>query len=266
VAKPKNKSETEPVVGEDELQTFTFRAAQALRPHATKIVVVLAGVVVVIVGLVVWQGMEQRKAAAATKVFADLIERSTAHVEEAGPRIELADLQNPDGYRPRQADHKTFAERNQAALELVRQLEASHGSAKVTRKAQIVEAGLLYDAGKYDEAVTAYRAFLETRPPAELAARAREGIAYSLEAKALAAPDAAARSAGLDEALQAFVALEPDPKGAHQALALYHQGRVTALKGDRPAAAQLFKKALETEPAADLAEEINSRLALLEAK
>ncbi len=269
MANPKIKSEQEPILSEkggNDFQAFAARTVQKLRPHLAKIVAVLVGVVIVIAGLAIWQGITNKKAAAATKAFTDVIAKATARTEEAGPQIEFNEQGQPQ-ISAAASDVKTYAERNTQALALVQTLESSHGGTDVASHAQLVKAGLLYDEGKYDEAAAAYKAFVDARPPvAELAAVGREGYAYALEAKALAQTDAAARTAGLDAALQAFAAIEPDEKGAFFGRALYHRARITALKGDKAAAIELYKKSLEKDPDSDLADEINSRLALLEAK
>jgi tetratricopeptide (TPR) repeat protein len=257
-AKDKGKNESVDVVAEP--QGLVVRAADAVRPHIKAIGLVLAGLAVVIIGLAVWTSLSGKKAAQATDSFGKLVAEATATVDEAGPQIELITA----GGQMKEAKYKTFKERTDAALSLVKTLDFP--SSKVEARAKAVEAGLLYDAGKYDEALAAYRAFLGSDPGAELAARAREGIGYGLEAKALAQTDAAARNAGLDEALKAFSELAPGEKDPLHGLGLYHQARIKALKGDKPGAVELLKKALEKEPAPDLAEEINSRLALLEAK
>jgi tetratricopeptide (TPR) repeat protein len=244
-----------------EPQTVAVRAVNAIRPHATKIALLLGGVLVVVIGLAIWTTWSARKAARATQAFGQLIAATGARVEEAGPQIELGDPNNPT-VSLQKPEHKTFAERAQKALELLPTLPLE---GEVADRAKLVEAGLLYDVGKYDEAVAAYRAFLDAGPMPELAARAREGVGYALEAKALAQTDAAARNAGLDEALAAFAQVAGGEKQPLYAVGLYHQARIKALKGDKAGAMELYKKALEHAPTPDLTEEINNRLALLEA-
>src|SRR5262249_59855032 len=128
---------------------------------------------------------------------------------------------------------------------------------------KIVEAGALYDLGKYDEAIAKYREFISSGPGEELAARAHEGLGYALEAKALAQTDAAAKGAGLDQALAAFTDMERDDKQPHYNDALYHQARIRALKGDKAGAIELYKKVMARNPNPLLGEEIQGRLALL---
>ena len=91
-----------------------------------------------------------------------------------------------------------------------------------------------------------------------------EGIGYALEAKALAQTDAAARSAGLDEALKAYDDLAHDEKDARYTTVLYHQARLQALKGQKQAAVDLYKKILEKNPGPILTEEVQGRLSLLD--
>src|SRR5262249_9960736 len=96
-----------------------------------------------------------------------------------------------------------------------------------------------------------------------LASLANEGLGHALEAKALAQTDAAAKGAGLDAALAAYADIQRDDKLPRYADALYHQGRIKALKGDKPGAIELFKKAAAASPNPPLAEEVQGRLALL---
>jgi tetratricopeptide (TPR) repeat protein len=264
-AKDKGKADTADLLAEP--QGLVVRAADALRPHIKAIAFVLLGLAAVIVALAVWSSVNASRAETATASFGKLVAEATATVDQAGPQIELLDPSDPTGgIKP--AKYKTFEERTQATLALASTLDFP--SDKVEKNARLVQAGLLYDAGKYDDAVAAYRAFIDSLggadPGAALALRAREGIGYAIEAKALAQTDAAARNAGLDEALKAFSELAPDDKDPRHSLGLFHQARLRALKGDKPGAVELYKKALEKQPDPELTDEINNRLALLEAK
>jgi tetratricopeptide (TPR) repeat protein len=264
VAKPtfaKDRGKNEPAVDLAQPQTVAARAVEIVRPHTTKLLAVLAGLVVVIVGLTIYTTMSNRGAARSTHELSRLIAETQAKVEEAGPEITLVDGTGAPSTTP--ARYKTFAERSAAALDLRGKLDLG---SKIGGHASIVEAGLLYDAGKYDEAIAAYRSFLGGEHEPFLAGQAREGIGYALEAKALAQTDAAARNGGLDEALRAFSEIAAGEKEPLYPVALYHQARIKALKGEKPAAIELYKKALEHGPAPHLSDEINNRLALLEPK
>jgi len=96
VAKPtfgkdRNKETAEDLIAEP--QGLVVRAAEALRPHLKAIGAVLVGLVVVIAGLAVWQGMSAKQAAKATSSFGKLVAEASATVDEAGPQIELLDPQ-----------------------------------------------------------------------------------------------------------------------------------------------------------------------------
>ncbi|MEO7730261.1 MAG: hypothetical protein ABIY55_04765 [Kofleriaceae bacterium] len=122
-------------------------------------------------------------------------------------------------------------------------------------------AGQLLDAGKIDEAITEYRKGSAGKTIDGLLCR--EGLGLALEAKAAAEKDAAVRQKGLEEALAAFTAMQPDETGPRRAYALYHQARIQALLGKRAEAKALFEKAKTTNKDADheIADLIEKRLA-----
>ena len=92
----------------------------------------------------------------------------------------------------------------------------------------------------------------------------REGLGIALETKALAEKDNAARQKGLEEALAAFTAEQPDEAGMRRAYALYHQGRIQQTLGKRAEAKALFEKAkAAVKNDHDLAELVEKRLAAL---
>src|SRR5258705_11323542 len=93
---------------------------------------------------------------------------------------------------------------------------------------------------------------------------AREGLALSIEAKALAEKDATARNAGLDRALAEYKQLQPDEKGYYHDVAVYHQARVLSLKGDKKGAAALFQEIVDKMPSSSIVGEARERLPLLE--
>src|SRR4029079_7824685 len=92
---------------------------------------------------------------------------------------------------------------------------------------------------------------------------AREGLGIALEMKAEKEKDAAARQKGLEEALAAFQAMQPDEKGPRYAYALYHQGRILALLGKNAEAKEKLEKAKELGKDTKLPELIDERLASL---
>jgi tetratricopeptide (TPR) repeat protein len=121
------------------------------------------------------------------------------------------------------------------------------------------KASMLVQAGKLDEAITEYRQ--HTKGKTLEAVLAREGLGIAIEMKAEQEKDAAARQKGLEEALAAFQAMQPDEKGPRYAYALYHQGRILALLGKNAEAKTQFEKAKELAGSTALASLIDERLA-----
>ncbi|MBA3539910.1 MAG: hypothetical protein H0T79_09795 [Deltaproteobacteria bacterium] len=124
------------------------------------------------------------------------------------------------------------------------------------------KAGLLFDLGKFDEAIAEYRS-CETQEGLD-GVLCREGLALSLEGKAAANQDSAARQKGFEDALAAFKTMQPEDTGLRAAYAHYHQARLLALLGKRDDAKAAFEKAKELgKDLMDLPELIEKRLATL---
>jgi acetyl-CoA carboxylase carboxyltransferase component len=92
---------------------------------------------------------------------------------------------------------------------------------------------------------------------------AREGLGYALEAHAIEAADVPARKAGLEAALDAFAAIQPEDDGLYRDYALYHQARVLAVLDRRDEAVARYHEVLDKLPQSPLTQEINNRLAVL---
>ncbi len=153
----------------------------------------------------------------------------------------------------------TFGSNKERAVAVVDQL--SQNTPAATRGA--FKASMLIQAGKLDEAIAEYR--LHTTGKTLDAVLAREGLGIALEMKAEQQKDAAARQKGLEEALAAFQAMQPDDKGPRYAYALYHQGRILALLGKNAEAKTQFEKAKELGKDTGLPQLIEERLASLSA-
>jgi predicted negative regulator of RcsB-dependent stress response len=244
-----------------DLATMLDHAIKKIRPYQRPIGFGLLAVVVLFVGASMWTASRDKKAGKVTMELGKVLETATARVEEGGIDYEALSA----GIEPEPARFKTFKDRSEAELAAARALESTYGDSAIAKRAKLLQAGALYDTGKYDEAIAAYKAFLDGAPSADLAATAREGIGNCVEAKALAQTDPAARTAGLDEAGKAYAAIAGDESDAHYPTALYHQARLRGLKGDRPGAIELYRKILEKTPGPLLTEEVNERLARLDA-
>ena len=123
------------------------------------------------------------------------------------------------------------------------------------------KASMLLQAGKIDEAITEYKR-AQGKPGLD-GVLAREGLGISLEMKAEAEKDPAARQKGLEDALASFRTMQPDPNGARYAFALYHQGRILSILGKNDEAKQTLEKAKEAGKGTEVVELADQRIASL---
>lgn len=226
--------------------------ADRLLPHIKKI---LVGFIVVAVVITVILAIRWRKQAGQEAETARL-----AQVLDVARRPVGATMPNLPGMTP-PADEPRFAtrkERADAVLDAIAKQGVDGPGA--------FHAAMLADAGKLDEAIAAYRAVPPAKPGKPEAIEgvlAREGLGLALEAKAAATQDPAARQQLLEEALAAFVAMQPDETGPRRAYALYHQGRIQQRLGKTAEAKTAFEKAKELGASTELPELIERRLATL---
>lgn len=124
-------------------------------------------------------------------------------------------------------------------------------------------AGMLLDAGKLDDAIALYKTCTNAAEFDGLTCR--EGLGLALEAKASIEKDSATAQKGYQEALDAFVAMQPDPEGPRYAHAMYHQGRMLQLMNRFADAKTAFEKAKEAAHTSQdqLSDLIEKRLAAL---
>lgn len=213
-------------------------------PHMKQIIIgaVVIAVVLMVVFTVRW--LRERKEIAETRKLDDIL-------EVARQPIRAKDAK-PDPKNPSFADAK---ERGTAVLaEIAKQDTSIAGHA--------FRAAQLLDAGKVDDAIAEYRQGVGDK--AIEGVLCREGLGIALETKAAAEKDPAARQKGLEDALAAFAAMQPDANGPRRAYALYHQARIQELLAKRADAKSLFEKAKEANKNDhDLGDLIDKRLAAL---
>ena len=218
-----------------------------LLPHMKKIVVaiVITSVILGVVFFFIW--LKDRKLEKQTDQLAEVLEVGDRTVRAPG------EAPDPKEKQPSFADPK---ERANAVLDTLGKQETDLAGAGY-------KASALLAAGKLDEAIAEYKRG-QAEPGIE-GVLAREGLGLALEAKAEAEKDPAARQKGLEEALAAFQAMQPDEKGPRRAYALYHQGRILSpLLLNRPAEAKAaFEKAKELGKETPLVELIDERLIAL---
>ncbi len=215
-----------------------------LVPHMKQIIVAILVVSAVLVVIFTIRYFKQRGQIAATRKLDQILEVAREPIRGKDEK--------PDPQKRNFGDPK---ERGQAVLgEIAKQGTDVAGHA--------FRAGQLMDAGKVDDAIAEYRQGVGDKTIEGVLCR--EGLGLALEAKALAEKDNAARQKGLEEALAAFTAMQPDEAGLRRAYALYHQGRIQQLLGKRAEAKSLFEKAKAAiKGDHDLAELVEKRLAAL---
>ena len=216
-----------------------------LLPHLKKIIVAIIVLAVVLSVIFAVRWFRERKQISATEEL--------DHILEIAQQPIRGKDEKPDPKRPSFASAK---ERAAAVLDEI----AKHGN-EVASFA--FHGKMLLEAGRTDEAIAEYRKGIADKSIEGVFCR--EGLGIALETKASAEKDAAARQKGLEEALDAFVAMQPDEAGPRRAYALYHQARIQLLLGKRAEAKALFEKAKTANKDADrdLAELIEKRLAAL---
>lgn len=238
VSKPKEPPKPVHIGGES--------LADRILPHIKKIIVsiiVIAVILSVFFGIRAWK---QSKQADETEKVAKVMQ--VAQRKVAPPPMPGAP---PDPGADTFVDNKTRAA---AILD-----EAAKRGATLPAG---VKGGLHLDKGDLDGAIREYRAG-STKQDFE-GVLAREGLGIALETKAMAEKDAAVRQKGLEEALAAFVAMQPKQDGPRRAYALYHQGRIQQVMGKATEAKALFEQAKTAgASSSELAQLIEKRLASL---
>jgi tetratricopeptide (TPR) repeat protein len=220
-----------------------------IRPYIKQITigVIVLAVIGVLITAVKW--FQDRKQITATEKLDKVLEVVEQPIRGKDEK--------PDPKKPSYANAK---ERAAAVLDAIAKQGSETGGFAF-------RGGLLLDAGKPDEAIAEYRKGVADKAADKTieGVLCREGLGLALEAKAAADKDPAARQKGLEEALAAFVAMQPIEDGPRRAYALYHQARIQQLLGKRADARALFEKAKAANKDADheIADLIEKRLAAL---
>jgi tetratricopeptide (TPR) repeat protein len=225
--------------------------------HANKVWLAIGALVIGLVAVNLYRWRAGKREAAATGLFDESLRTLQASIGSAAPQMTAPGDEPPLSF-------PTTDARANAALGVLDQIGKEYDSTRVDDNVQLVRAGVLYELGRYDEAITLYRQVADSKLPDIHKLIAREGVARSIEAKALAQKDAGALKAGLADALAEYAKLQPDPKGLWADATLYHQARVSAKAGNTEGAKKLYKQLVDTMPASPFASEANDRLAALE--
>jgi predicted negative regulator of RcsB-dependent stress response len=259
VVKIKEKKEKEKAPQPQvELVTATERLFMSLKPHLGKITVLVVGAGIALGAYTIYGYFQDKARAERTYALTKAMDILTRPVDEVPDPSRAPDPEAPK--------FKTLTERSTAALEALQKVIAEKGTAPPATQALLASAASAYDLGKLDDAIQSYQKYLGIVTEPSFRAIAQEGLGEAFEAKALGQTDAGQRNAGLDQALYAYTEIDKAGTGPFAGLSLYHQGRITSLKGDPAKAAELYKKALEKPLLSSLKLDIQTRLALVEKK
>ncbi len=247
----------EPTEEPDEFVQRVTSLGDIIQPHIKKMVFIGA---LVMAGLIAWKAMDWRheeKSKDATTAY------MTAMKSIDAPVVGPDDAPLPESPVER-LTYETDEQRQKASLLALSKVRSNHSGIVLSKLAGPHEARILLSEGKYDEALAAFQKFSKSDAPEPLRMAALEGAAYSLEAKAMANEDAAARQSGLESALQAFANLQPAEGGPMRDYSLYHQGRLLVAMGKTDEGIAKYKQVLSEQPDSPLKLSIEGRLANLD--
>jgi tetratricopeptide (TPR) repeat protein len=233
---------------------FWAQASRVLAANSRQMIVGVAVLALVIVSTVAYAQVRARRAEVASQALARIDHIATADLL---PADAVATPPKDDGL----PHFKTDKERLEAALKEVEAFLTTNTSSRLRPEALLHKGAYLLGLGRFDEAVAAYTQLLEGNADQRLRLLANEGLGYALEAKG-----------DLDKAAAAFGRLREgtgtDAKldGFYQDRALYHQARLTEIKGNRADAAKIYRELLDKAPNSSLRDEVYNRLAVLESK
>lgn len=236
----------------DEFVQKVSSISDTLAPHWKKIAI---GGGVIAAGIVAWQvmgWMHNKSAQKATVSYSKAVKVTQQPV--IGP-----DDTAPESAVPVEPFPTEEARRN-ASIDALSKVRSDHGDLALADMTLAREAKLLLEAGRFDEASATYSKVVSSSVPESIRMTAREGIGYSLEAKAMSAEDPAARQSGLEEALKAFADIQPNEGGLMRDASLYHQGRILVALGKRDEGIAMYKKVLSETPESSLQPSIETRL------
>jgi tetratricopeptide (TPR) repeat protein len=230
-------------------------------PHVPKIIAGGVALAVVLIAYFSWDWWKESKAAAGTDELAEAFDLLHRPIDPPAPApIPGAEPGTPPEPAPKAAGALPSYPTRTARAEAV---VAALGKTELDPAGRLLEANLLLQTGKLDQAEAVYRTL--TAGSALENILAREGLGYVAEAKAAAAKDPAERQKLLEAALAAFRAIQPDDKGPRRDYALYHEARILTLLDQRAEARAALDKALVVVPDSAIELDIQQRLAQLEA-
>ena len=248
----------------DEFIAFSQRAWTFARENRIAVIVGSAVTLLVVAGSSFWVSYSEDKAAAATLALTEGIERYNRIVLEAPAEPSDNNSSNDKGTNSPEgegdkadadAPYATNQERLAAAEKSFSETVDEYGKSGVGEISVLLRAGVRFDQGKYDDAISDYQLFLDQSDHPGLRRMAAAGLAYSYEA-----------SERWEEAKSAFRKLGQlegkDDQGDQ--LVNYHVARLLAKQGKADEAIEQLRKIADDAKSIQLQEKANQQLAVLE--
>lgn len=236
--KKKKTKEQEELLADD---VFLQEAGQRVGWFEKNFKLVLAGIVVVLVGVLVVQQMQASQARSAAAVTSELNDAVEAYREATGLQKVLTSTAPENLKKEWRKVHDQLAD-----------LRAEHPDHGAARLAALYQADLARRLEKYDEAIELYDLYLKpAKKDDALRFFALEGAGYALEA-----------AGKNDEALARFEELA-ETQEFYADYALKHKARVLEKKGDEAGAIAAYQAIVDMDPASPLKSFAQNRLKAL---
>ncbi len=228
----KKKLHKKELTEKDQVLTTLERGWALLEKHAYKVAAFMLGALVISGGWALWGHLSYQSRTNACRSFIRALKTYNAPVVPEG------------GSAPK--GRKTFPTekaRAEAALEAFRKVIREHGSHGLSRAARYYEGNCLYQLGRYDEAIAAFKKFLSGKVSGCGCGGVGEGINGAMRSVALENLGYCYEAKGQwDKALEAFRDMEKVADGVRKDWALYHQARVYEAKKELKKALALYEQ------------------------
>jgi TolA-binding protein len=188
----------------------------------------------------------EEKAAAELGAQLKLLSRPVQEGAEAPP-------QPVEGQDP---PFKTEKEKHEAIAKAMADFRSNHKGTRAAGTAALALADAQFKLGQYDQASTAYKAYLEAAPKEDpMRAAAQEGLGYSFEAQKQ-----------YDQAFTAFGELAKTKGEFLAGMGQYHQARILVLQGKKDEAAKMLSDLTTAHPGTAAARLAQDRITVLAAE
>jgi tetratricopeptide (TPR) repeat protein len=247
----------------DQFVDFWTRTSHAIvaavGPRRKPAIAVVVALAVVFVGSAIINAWDAGRRVTASRSLTHIQKMANAELLPAPHEGKDGETKDVDAKDPKDdvPRFKTAGERQAAVLKELDQFLANGAASGLKAEALIMRGATLLDAGRRDDAIASYQAALSSKLDPRLRFLAHEGLGYAYEGKG-----------DLEKARAAFGQLAGDATefhGFYQDRALYHQARLSEIKGDKAAAVKAYRQILDKAPDTSMKDEIVDRLAVLEA-